>query len=86
MVNLQEVINYITGRNKIGNLSKRGVNMAFQIIEKDGKSYRKNINKTGQCKHYPEVRCVCCNPECDHNCSVDDELEEMLENQSMGFL
>ena len=36
MVNLQEVINYITGRNKIGNLSK-GVNMAFQIIEKDGK-------------------------------------------------
>ena len=54
--------------------------MAFQIIEKDGKSYRKNINKTGQCKHYPEVRCVCCNPECDHNCSVDDELEEMLEN------
>lgn len=85
MVNLQEVINYITGRNKIGNLSK-WVNMAFQIIEKDGKSYRKNINKTGQCKHYPEVRCVCCNPECDHNCSVDDELEEMLENQLMGFL
>lgn len=64
----------------------RGVNMAFQIIEKDGKSYRKNINKTGQCKHYPEVRCVCCNPECDHNCSVDDELEEMLENQLMDFL
>ena len=85
MVNLQEVINYITGRNKIGNLSK-GVNMAFQIIEKDGKSYRKNINKTGQCKHYPEVRCVCCNPECDHNCSVDDELEEMLENQLIVLL
>ena len=42
MVNLQEVINYITGRNKIGNLSK-GVNMAFQIIEKDGKSYRKRV-------------------------------------------
>ena len=29
---------------------------------------------------------VCCNPECDHNCSVDDELEEMLENQLMDFL
>ena len=55
-------------------------------IEKNEKSYRKNINKTGQCKHYPEVRCVCCNPECDHNCSVDDELEEMLENQLMDFL
>ena len=54
--------------------------MAFQIIEKDGKSYRKNINKTGKCKYYPEVRCVCCNPECDNNCSVDDELEEMFPN------
>ena len=60
--------------------------MAFQIIEKDGKSYRKNINKTGKCKYYPEVRCVCCNPECDNNCSIDDELEEMLENQFMNFL
>ena len=44
--------------------------VAFKIIEKNGKSYRKNINTTGQCVHYPEIRCVFCNPECDHNCSI----------------
>ena len=37
--------------------------VAFKIIEKNGKSYRKNINTTGQCVHDPEIRCVCCNPE-----------------------
>ena len=60
--------------------------MAFKIIEKNEKRYRKNINKTGMCKHYPDVRCVCCNPECDHNCSIDDELEEELENSLDEFI
>lgn len=60
--------------------------VAFKIIEKNGKSYRKNINTTGQCVHYPEIRCVCCNPECDHNCSIDDELEEELENRLDEFI
>lgn len=52
--------------------------MAFKIIEKNGKSYRVNINKTGMCKYYPSLKCICCNPECDYNCSIDDELEEEL--------
>ena len=60
--------------------------MAFKIIEKNGRSYRKNINQTGMCKHYPDLRCVCCNPECDHNCSIDDELEEELENRLDEFI
>ena len=59
--------------------------MAFQIIEKNGKSYRKNINKTGQCKYNYQLKCVCCNPECDHNCSIDDELEEEIENNLIDF-
>lgn len=54
--------------------------MSFHIIEKNGKSYRKNINTTGMFKHYPNIRCVCCNPECDHNCSIDDELEEEFDS------
>lgn len=52
--------------------------MAFKIIEKNGNQYRKHINPDGNCKHYPKLRCVCCNPECDHNCSIDDELEDEL--------
>lgn len=54
--------------------------MAFQIIEKNGKQYRKNINTTGNCKHYQNIRCVCCNPDCDRNCSIDDELVEEMES------
>ena len=60
--------------------------MEFKIIEKNGRSYRKNINQTGMCKHYPDLRCVCWNPECDHNCSIDDELEEELENRLDEFI
>lgn len=52
--------------------------MAFKIIEKNGNQYRKHINPDGQCKYHPELRCICCNTECDHNCSVDDELEDEL--------
>ena len=54
--------------------------MAFQIIEKNGKQYRKNINPNGKCKYHVELRCVCCNPDCDYNCSIDDETEEEMEN------
>ena len=54
--------------------------MAFQIIEKNGKQYRKNINPKGKCKYHVELRCVCCNPHCDYNCSIDDEKEEEMEN------
>lgn len=60
--------------------------MAFQIVEKNGKQYRKNINKTGRCKYYPELQCVCCDPECDHNCRIDDELEEIIENKLFDFI
>lgn len=60
--------------------------MAFKIIKKNGKSYRKNINATGQCVYYPEVRCVSCNPTCDHNVSIDDELEEEMENRLEEFI
>ena len=60
--------------------------MAFKIMEKNGKSYRKNINKTGMCKYYSDLKCVCCNPECDHNCSIDDELEEEIENRLEEFI
>jgi hypothetical protein len=52
----------------------------FIIIEKNGNKYRKNRNTTGNCIHYSELKCVCCNPECTYNCSIDDELEEELEN------
>lgn len=51
----------------------------FQIIEKNGRKYRKNINPDGRCKHHQNLKCVCCNPECDYNCSIDDELEEQME-------
>ena len=54
----------------------------FEIIEKDGNRYRKNINPNGMCKHYPELRCVCCNEECDHNCSIDDLLLEQIEEDT----
>ena len=54
--------------------------MAFQIIEKNGKQYRKNINPNGKCKYHVELRCVCCNPDCDYNCNIDDEVEEEMEN------
>lgn len=60
--------------------------MAFDIIEKNGKQYRKNINKTGKCKHYNDIKCISCNPECDHNCSIDDELEEEMENSLWDFM
>lgn len=60
--------------------------MSFKIIKKNGTSYRKNINKTGMCKYYPDLKCVCCNPECDHNCSIDDELEEEMENRLEEFI
>ena len=60
--------------------------MAFKIIKKNGKSYRKNINTTGQCMYYPGVKCVCCNPTCDHNSSIDDELEEEMENRLEEFI
>ena len=60
--------------------------MSFEIVKKDGKTYRKNINKTGRCVGYPELKCVCCNPECDHNCSIDDELEEQMENELERFI
>ena len=60
--------------------------MAFKIIEKNGKSYRKNINTTGTCKHYQDLKCVCCNQECDHNCSIDDELEEEIEDRLDEFI
>lgn len=60
--------------------------MAFKIVEKNDKIYRKNINTTGQCVYYPDVRCVCCNPTCDHNVSIDDELEEEMENMIENFI
>lgn len=60
--------------------------MAFQIIEKNGKQYRKHINNTGKCKYHSELKCVCCNPECDHNCSIDDELEEIMENELFDMI
>ena len=60
--------------------------MAFKIIEKNGKSYRKNINQTGMCKYHSDIRCVCCNPECDYNCNIDDELEEEMENRLDDFI
>lgn len=52
--------------------------MAFKTIENNGNQYRKHINSNGKCKYYPELRCVCCNSECDHNCRIDDELEDEL--------
>lgn len=52
--------------------------MAFEIVEKNGNKFRRNINRTGKCVHYPELSCVCCNPECDHNVSIDDELEDQI--------
>ena len=59
--------------------------MAFKIIKKDNKEYRKNINPNGRCKYYPELRCVCCNENCDYNVGVDDELDEKLEFQFSHF-
>lgn len=53
--------------------------MAFQIIENNGKRYRKNINPNGKCKYHADLRCVCCNPDCDYNCSINDELEEKMD-------
>ena len=47
----------------------------------NGNKYRKNINNTGNCVYHPDIKCVCCNPECAHNCSIDDELEEEFEKQ-----
>lgn len=52
----------------------------FIIIGKNGHTYRKNRNTTGRCVNYSELKCVCCNPECAYNCSIDDELEEELMN------
>lgn len=60
--------------------------MAFQIVEKNGKQYRKNINPNGKCKYYPELRCVCCNPDCDYNCRIDDGIEEKMENILDSYL
>lgn len=57
--------------------------MAFDIIKKNGKEYRRNINKNGNCKYHKDLKCVCCNPECDHNCSIDDELQEKIEDELM---
>lgn len=48
---------------------------------KTGKSYRKNINTTGKCAYHPEVKCICCNPTCHYNVSIDNELEEEIENR-----
>ena len=50
----------------------------FIIVEKNGRVYRKNRNTTGKCICYPELGCICCNPKCIYNCSIDDELEEEL--------
>jgi hypothetical protein len=51
----------------------------FETVEMNDKTYRKNINTTGDCKYYKGIPCVCCNPNCDHNVSIDDLLEEQLE-------
>ena len=53
----------------------------FEIIEKDDKIYKKNINPDGMCKYYQELRCICCNEMCDYNCSIDDLLNEELEEE-----
>lgn len=60
--------------------------MAFEIIEKDGCIYRRNINKTGKCKHYPDLKCCCCDPECDYNVSIDDELEDMMDMEVLEWI
>lgn len=60
--------------------------MAFKIIKLNGKNYRKNINPDGKCKYYKELRCVCCNPDCDYNISIDDILEEQIENDLEKFI
>ena len=61
----------------------------FIIVEQNGEKYRKNCNTTGNCIHYPELTCVCCNPECVYNCSIDDKLSEELEDdmfESLGIV
>lgn len=60
--------------------------MSFDIIQKDGKEYRKNINKSGNCKEFSDIKCCCCNPDCDHNVSIDDLLEEEMENKLWDFI
>ena len=54
--------------------------MGFYIKIKKGRQYRININKTGKCKYYPDLSCACCNQNCDHNVSIDDEAEEEIWN------
>ena len=51
----------------------------FVIIKKNGNIYRKNRNTTGKCIHYSELRCVCCNPDCVYNCSIDDDMKITIE-------
>ena len=58
----------------------------FIITEKNGKIYRKNRNITGNCIHYSELKCACCNEECVYNCSIHDELDEELENDLMNTI
>ena len=53
----------------------------FIITKKNDNIYRKNRNTTGNCIYHQDLRCVCCNPDCVYNCSIDDELVEQLESE-----